>query len=132
MFEPIGADGPGLRHRVEELLAACADIERDDPSAFHDVRGMLEVAVATEADYVRSAITLIERGLTDAREIDRDIARVYYELHIHLAWHLAIWRPGWSVPLEFGRRSPDPPVAVRKRLRLGGKTRVGNGRGDKV
>ncbi|HVY16117.1 MAG TPA: RelA/SpoT domain-containing protein [Rhodopila sp.] len=86
IFEPAGADGTALRQRVEDLLAACSHIEREDPSAFHDLRGMLEVAVATEAGSVREAIMLIERGLSEANEVDRDIARLYYELHIRLAW----------------------------------------------
>lgn len=86
VFEPVGTDGPGLRQRVESLIAACRHIEREDPSAFHDLRGMLEVAVATDAGRVREAITLIERGMTEASAAEKDIAGLYYELHIRLAW----------------------------------------------
>jgi ppGpp synthetase/RelA/SpoT-type nucleotidyltranferase len=101
VFEPIGADGDGLRRRVDDLLAACAEVEQDDPSAFHDLRGMLAIALATEAEAVRDAIVLIERGLTEAREIDRDIANVYHELHIRLAWRRL---------LELEALSPAQPV----------------------
>jgi ppGpp synthetase/RelA/SpoT-type nucleotidyltranferase len=102
IFEPVGADGAGLRLRVETLLAGCAHIGREDPSAFHDLRGMLEVAVATEAATVREAITLIERGLSEAGDADKDIARLYYDLHIRLAWRRFL-------ELEAEVAAPPPP-----------------------
>jgi ppGpp synthetase/RelA/SpoT-type nucleotidyltranferase len=85
-FEPTDPDPAALRARVNTLLAECDHIERADPSAFHDIRGMLEVAASTDPAVIRRAIGLIERGLHEAAPADREIAEIYFELHMRLAW----------------------------------------------
>jgi ppGpp synthetase/RelA/SpoT-type nucleotidyltranferase len=86
VFEPVDPDTSSLRSRVEGALAECKYIENEDPSAFHDLRGMLEVALSPDAAVVRDAIKLIERGLNEAKPEYKEIATIYFELHSRLAW----------------------------------------------
>jgi hypothetical protein len=59
---PTGGGAVALRERIEALLDECGALERLDPSPFHDVRGMIEVAFSDDPASVRAAIEDIRIG----------------------------------------------------------------------
>ncbi|MBP32407.1 hypothetical protein [Methylobacterium sp.] len=75
-----------LRAQIEEVIASCPDLEQEDPSPFHDLRGMLMVTFAAQAAEIQEAIKLIERGRDEAPDHEKQVAIAYYELHARLAW----------------------------------------------
>ena len=75
-----------LRTEVEFLITECDNLEAEDPSVFHDLRGMVCVAFANTATDVSAALPLIEMGRSEAPESSRGIADAYYKLHARLAW----------------------------------------------
>jgi len=76
----------GVKAEIENLIAGCCKIEAEDPSLFHDLRGMLIVSFSTDPAEIRAAINLIDRGLSEAPTEEAGIAQAYHELHSRLAW----------------------------------------------
>jgi ppGpp synthetase/RelA/SpoT-type nucleotidyltranferase len=86
IFDPLLPGAAERRARIEALMTDCAHIEAGDPSAFCDLRGMLEVALSSDVAVVRKALDQIQLGLTTAAPEDHEIAHIYFELHSRLAW----------------------------------------------
>ncbi|HEY2133533.1 MAG TPA: hypothetical protein VGH36_11230, partial [Acetobacteraceae bacterium] len=110
VFDPLLPDAAGRRARIQRLMADCAHIEAEDPSAFHDLRGMLEVALSSDPAVVRRAIDQIRLGLEEAPAADQEIARIYFELHSRLAWRRLLELEGETAadPLPPALPHPNP------------------------
>ena len=86
VFGPPARESTALRAEIEALLSSCKWLEEAEPSAFHDVRGMIEVAFSTDPIVVRAAIDRIRLGVEDCPPEQRELAEPYAELHMRLAW----------------------------------------------
>lgn len=75
-----------LKEEIISLINECHELEREDPSAFEDLRGMLLVSFAENANDVIEGITLIKNGKDNAEDVDDALATIFYELHSRLAW----------------------------------------------
>ncbi|WP_299949815.1 hypothetical protein [uncultured Ruegeria sp.] len=80
------AERETARSEVESLIKDCSKLEALDPSAFHDLRGMMMVAFASTSSEVSQGIESIQEGLVTARKQDVELAETFYKLHTRLAW----------------------------------------------
>jgi hypothetical protein len=109
-FDPMLPDTAARRARIEALMRDCAHIEVEDPSAFHDLRGMLELAPSADAAAVRRAVDQIRLGLDTAIAEDQDIALMYFELHSRLAWRRLLELEAETVAEPLPPALPPPEV----------------------
>jgi len=80
------AELDSLRSRIESLIQGCAEIEATAPSAFRDLRGMVEVALSDDPEKLRQAIDQIYQSMQAVPPLYSDYAKSYLELHLRVAW----------------------------------------------
>lgn len=81
-----GDAAKALEGKVLTLMDKAQRLEKEDSSAFADLRGMLRVATAERSSEIIEALHLIENGFHESNADDREIARAYYELNRRAAW----------------------------------------------
>jgi ppGpp synthetase/RelA/SpoT-type nucleotidyltranferase len=75
-----------MRERIESLLAAAAPLRQQEPTAFLDLEGMIDVAFASDAKTLEGAIRKIEQGNRQVPDREVETAQAYHDVHIRLAW----------------------------------------------
>ena len=86
-FDPTDvAERNQVKDRIIALLDGCEAMKADDPSAFYDAEGMINVVFGEDPSEVRQGIDLLQQGRDECHEDEKEFAASTFELHARLAW----------------------------------------------